>query len=215
MTDDELNDISTRFLVTGTGRCGTGWTAALFTELGYECGHEQQYNISRYGRLTVSDSSWLAIPFLHHIDVPIIRMVRDPYSVVISNYARNFLNDFASDAWSRYVARHRPEIIQHGHDHIGRLILYAAWWDDPIEDYEHFKLHVDTMEDDDIVEAVEYATHDEFLTPDIAEVREKLGKVNANDPNLPKITIEQIDQHPLAQELRFKRMCLGYSASMD
>lgn len=205
-----MNDISTRFLVTGTGRSGTGWAAALFTELGYKCGHEQQFNVGRYGPLVVSDSSWMAIPYLVQIDVPIIRMVRDPYDVVISNYARNFLNDFDTSPWSRYVARFRPDIVQHGHDHIGRLILYAAWWDDPITNYEHFQLGVDTASDTDIVEAVEYATYDEFDVADITQARDKIGKVNANAQGLPVVTREQIDRHPLAQELRFKRMILGY-----
>src|SRR3546814_4410525 len=35
------------FLITGCGRSRTAWAAALFTELGYPCGHEVQFAYDR------------------------------------------------------------------------------------------------------------------------------------------------------------------------
>src|SRR3546814_7530220 len=45
------------FLITGCGRSGTAWAAALFTELGYPCGHEVQFAYDRTAPLTASERS--------------------------------------------------------------------------------------------------------------------------------------------------------------
>src|SRR3546814_4600428 len=51
------------FLITGAGRSGTGWAAALFTALGYPCGHETVFRYDGVGAFNQPDSSWLAVPY--------------------------------------------------------------------------------------------------------------------------------------------------------
>src|SRR3546814_6093748 len=51
------------FLITGCGRSGTGWAAALFTALGYPCGHETVFRYDGVGAFNQPDSSWLAVPY--------------------------------------------------------------------------------------------------------------------------------------------------------
>src|SRR3546814_17246719 len=51
------------FLITGAGRSGTGWAAALFTALGYPCGHDTVFRYDGVGAFHQPDSSWLAVPY--------------------------------------------------------------------------------------------------------------------------------------------------------
>ena len=53
-------------LFTGTGRCGTGYVAALMTKAGYPCGHEAQCSVDNWiffdpYKMRGSESSWLAL----------------------------------------------------------------------------------------------------------------------------------------------------------
>ncbi len=82
-----------RFLITGCGRSGTGYTAQLLTALGYQCGHEEIFSITAVsgGRVAwpdtyLGDSSWLAAPYLHEMPAgtAILHQVRDPLAVVRS-----------------------------------------------------------------------------------------------------------------------------------
>lgn len=82
-----------RFLITGCGRSGTGYTAKLFTALGSRCGHEEIFSLRAVesGRVAwpdtyLGDSSWLAAPFLHELPegTAVLHQVRDPLAVVRS-----------------------------------------------------------------------------------------------------------------------------------
>jgi hypothetical protein len=77
-----------RFLVTGTGRCGTGYVAQLLTRLGLPTGHEQVYNPHslstgefRWG-VERGEASWLAAPFLAHFQGDAVHLVRHPLDVI-------------------------------------------------------------------------------------------------------------------------------------
>lgn len=123
------------FLVTGCGRSGTGWAARLFTELGYPCTHEGQFNLTRSGPLRGGESSWLAIPRLDSLDpaTPVLRIMRDPYEVVVSAVVRGFLRD-VSEPYAAYAVQHCPEIL-HGpgrHSAVARVIRWVALWDQPL-----------------------------------------------------------------------------------
>ena len=102
-----------RFVLTGTGRSGTGYTAALLTAAGLPCGHERYFRASpavgevavprddRLGALRrpigrvresarrrripdMGDASWMAVPRLHRFSGLRILQVRHPMKVVRS-----------------------------------------------------------------------------------------------------------------------------------
>ncbi len=95
-----------RVLVTGCARSGTGYTAALLTRLGVNCGHELVYEPGRIraagrGRLDVApnwprgvraESSWLAAPFLQALPrgTLVLHQVRHPLQVVRSKLRIRF-----------------------------------------------------------------------------------------------------------------------------
>ena len=58
-----------RVLITGTGRCGTGWMARALTAAGAPCGHEAAFTARGHGDCDwVAESSWLAAPYLDRLD---------------------------------------------------------------------------------------------------------------------------------------------------
>jgi len=82
-----------RFLITGCGRSGTGYTAQLLTALGRRCGHEEVFSIVAVNAERVAwadtfpgESSWLAAPYLSLLPAgtTVLHQVRDPLAVVRS-----------------------------------------------------------------------------------------------------------------------------------
>ena len=82
-------------IVSGTGRCGTGFMSRWLTSAGIKCTHEGVFNLGGWDsalekiqhRLANTqwgwraDSSWLAAPFLHYPeldDMTVIHVVRHP-----------------------------------------------------------------------------------------------------------------------------------------
>lgn len=169
------------FLITGCGRSGTGWAAALFTALGYPCGHEQVYDVNGPGLFTRPDSSWLAVPHAPRTPpgTPILRVVRDPYLVVQSVMARGFLA-YTDGEYERYVTRHMPSIIR-PNTHLGRAIRWVALWDTPLDAIGHMVLHVDLVGIDDLCLAVQVATGDGVDPLDVIAKQAMLGqRINTN-----------------------------------
>ena len=74
-----------RFVVVGTGRSGTAYTARLLTAAGITTGHEEWWSVSGWQRKgLVGDSSWFAAPHLRDFDGFVFNQVRDPLAVVNS-----------------------------------------------------------------------------------------------------------------------------------
>lgn len=77
-----------RFAVTGTGRCGTGYIAAVLRRCGVKCGHENWWTADpkRVQDDLDGDSSWLALPAVEagEWSGPVVHVVRHPVSVVRS-----------------------------------------------------------------------------------------------------------------------------------
>lgn len=103
--------INLKYIVTGTGRCGTLFMANLLTSMGYPCAHEaiftpkgiekakkiikkiepaissrisREENLSDYELEIVAESSYMAAPFLKEFDAKVIHVVRNPMDVVAS-----------------------------------------------------------------------------------------------------------------------------------
>lgn len=110
-----------KFIITGTGRCGTLYMANLFTSMGFPCSHEAVFTpkgidwakevlsgkqprtsskISEGKRCIpfgknvdfVAESSYLAAPFIGEFDAKVIHVVRHPTKVVASLVGDGFRN---------------------------------------------------------------------------------------------------------------------------
>lgn len=89
------------FIVTGSGRCGTGYTAKLLQQLGYPCGHEEVFSPDavardRWQRRFLErrcDASWLALPCIDQLprETVVFHQVRNPVAVIRSLMGMGFL----------------------------------------------------------------------------------------------------------------------------
>lgn len=86
------------FVVTGTGRCGTGYMAQVLTDLGVPCGHEQVWTDQgvRPQPQLAGDASWMAIPDLDSYRGTVIHLVRNPLDVINSLVGIKFFSDPAT-----------------------------------------------------------------------------------------------------------------------
>lgn len=80
-----------RLVVTGTGRSGTGWAAAILNSAGIFTGHERVFTPRTVQQGTHidwceyhADCSWLAVPRLPLMNVRAALIVRNPLDVVAS-----------------------------------------------------------------------------------------------------------------------------------
>jgi hypothetical protein len=111
--------IDLKYIVTGTGRCGTLFMANFLTSMGFPCTHEAIFtpegvdkakrvlkqdepaissrisrgdNLSDYELKIVAESSYMAAPFLKQFDAEVIHVVRNPAGVVASMIGDSFRN---------------------------------------------------------------------------------------------------------------------------
>ena len=131
-----------RLLVTGTGRCGTGWASRVLTSAGLPCGHERVFNLGppHVPPDMAADSSWLAVPRLGSpmlAGVPVVHVVREPLACIRSLSLVPYSGD---NPYSRFAR-----------DHIGgdvratpHMLAAAHWyiWNAWIEDVTDNALRV-------------------------------------------------------------------------
>jgi hypothetical protein len=82
-----------RYIITGTGRSGTGYMSRLLSYMHMPCGHEETFNPMAIAKANGAppwspfrgDASWLAGPFLADLQgVPVAHVVRNPLNVIRS-----------------------------------------------------------------------------------------------------------------------------------
>jgi len=78
-------------LITGSGRCGTGYVAMVLRSVGIRCGHEDVFGLAGWKHVQKvrdswqADSSWLAVPFLDCLTgVKVVHLVRNPKDTINS-----------------------------------------------------------------------------------------------------------------------------------
>ena len=105
-----------RFVITGTGRCGTAWMSRALTVLGIRCEHEGVFNPRTLADGTWrarldrrSGCSWLALPVLAELpaDVAVFALVREPLAVIRSLMGIRF---FSSGGEYAAIARSVAEL---------------------------------------------------------------------------------------------------------
>lgn len=120
-----------RLLVTGTGRCGTGWFASALTAAGVECGHERAFNATNHQTLGwVAEASWLAAPYLGDLDgdVYVVHLVRHPLTVVASRASKKtFRLKPRPTRHGRFAIRHAPEVGRYRTRVERSAAHYVAW----------------------------------------------------------------------------------------
>lgn len=146
-----------RFVVTGTPRCGTGYTSLLLSAAQIPCTHEDVFCpratlddlLDWYAADNAGESSWLAWAFLGCLPGPVmvLHQTRDPWQTVDSLANRNDL--LAADAkcgtrigmFRKVIRAHCPEVFEHESD-IDRAGQMVLSWNLKIEQ-QAARLHCD------------------------------------------------------------------------
>jgi len=128
-----------KYVVVGTGRCGTVYMARLLTSLGIMCGHESVFSWdSRQSmaagtsyasshdfegnstenwfdpRTRQAESSWMAVPYLRHpflVNANVIHLIREPMKVISSLVCNNKL--FLDFTIQDNITNYRNYLVQH------------------------------------------------------------------------------------------------------
>jgi hypothetical protein len=144
-----------RFVVTGTGRCGTRYTSSLFNAAGVPCGHEDVFNVRAGARdIRVSfglradllspatrlreewkrrftalegDASWMAVPRLRWFRGTKFLQLRHPMKVVQSWVAVGF---FSFSPALHLQARWAREYMSFTGDDLTDAMRWWVLWND-------------------------------------------------------------------------------------
>lgn len=125
-----------KYIFTGTGRCGTGYVAALLTEAGYPCGHEEVFGPGTAATTSWSDtlgktdhrlkheSSWYALGTCTYVNV--VHVTRNPDDVVRSLCATRVFEDLTG-GYGAIHARILPLLrrVSHPQDRVWCWLSFA------------------------------------------------------------------------------------------
>jgi hypothetical protein len=168
-----------KFVVVGTGRCGTAYIAQVLTRMGIPCGHEWVYSAHprRYPDLDiVGDSSAQAVPFLHEFTGLVLHQVRDPLRVIGSFLGFGLFKDpVAHGIDGQFTMRH----FQFTGDELGDAIRYYVEWNERCERVEQSRYLRYQLEQIDVGLSRHIC---QFLREDVSEsvIQEALQSVPRN-----------------------------------
>jgi len=119
-----------RFIVTGTGRCGTGYVAEMFKQMQVPCGHELLYRADgphEWGPVR-GDSSWMAAPYLRDFRGAVIHLLRNPLAVVNSLVGIGFFNpDVDHGAYREFARKWCPQAFRTDDMVLAAATLIIHW----------------------------------------------------------------------------------------
>lgn len=100
-------------VITGTGRCGTGYVARVLQQAGVSAGHEEAYTPDGefHSPGLQADSSWLAVPYLRSIKSrgsQVGLVYRHPAAVISSLLGINFFQ--TPTEYLKFAEIHCPEL---------------------------------------------------------------------------------------------------------
>lgn len=195
-------------LITGLPRSGTVWAREALIACGFHCRSEHVYGLKQRSWIArnTAESSWLAVPFVAEVPMPIVRLVRDPALVLASVMGRDMLvRDDEFGAYRRFVESHLPSIQDH-EDHLERAVHFVARWESPLQRVDHWLVRI---EDPSAASMLVAATGFDREVDDHA-IRAKLGsKVNTR-PSRYRPSLDEVAATPDGKAFLERRAALGY-----
>lgn len=127
-------------VITGTGRCGTGYVAKLLTGAGVDCGHEGVFKFDGWDKAVKrleeteleADASWLAAPYLDRLNEEdvIVHLVRHPKPTIDSFRRIGFFNPRTWRnhlPYSRFTKDHVIDAWEHTTTKMRAAHFYYVW----------------------------------------------------------------------------------------
>lgn len=133
------------FVVVGTGRCGTTFTASALTALGIDCGHESWWTVDPSGRRPGlhGDASWLAVPFLGDYQGAVLHQVRHPLDVIRSLVGIGMFTDPRHGGYQNLAFEHLPGLV--GDDLTDAMRWYVGW-NASCERFAHHRFRIEDLD---------------------------------------------------------------------
>lgn len=139
-SDDEAIGVID-FVVTGTGRCGTGFTSAVLTAAGVPVGHEEWFTVDPGRRRDdiTGDVSWLAVPDLDGFSGRVVHQVRHPLEVVRSLVGIGMFSNLAHGPYRWFMYAHLPGLTT---DDETDAIRWWVEWNERIEQHATMRVRL-------------------------------------------------------------------------
>jgi hypothetical protein len=121
--------MSGRFVVTGSGRCGTHWMSLALTAAGIPCGHEIAHDYQVRGQWpdgARADSSWMAATMLEVVTDPVVLLVRHPLPVVASWVEIGFFGRDSDNPTHAPLRSFAPKVYRYEAEHDRALAMWLA-----------------------------------------------------------------------------------------
>lgn len=141
------NEPYLQVLITGTGRCGTGYMSKVLTSSGLPCGHESIFDYSGYydihKKLTSTrlkaESSWLAAPYTASpilSETKVVKLIRNPQLVVESIWRIGLFEKESLSPYRNFVYKISPWL--EGFSGLEQVVRFYIDWNHLICcDYVH------------------------------------------------------------------------------
>ncbi len=202
-----------RLLITGCGRSGTGFSAAVLSA-GGTVGHEGVFGPTSDGTWPEDhplhvEVSWLAAPHARKFrdSTYIVHQVRDPLLVIRSFLGFGFFERDPSHRFLSYVLRHAPECARWD-DPLDQAIQYWLSWNQMAAEAAHERLRLEDLD----------ATHFDRLArlaglqeADYGRASRNLGRRHNGRRRDMTVTVSGLLRRPLGPELRERAAVYGYS----
>lgn len=198
-----------QFVITGTGRSGSGYISKAFDMLGIRCGHEEWWNPfnRRHPRL-VGDSSWLATPHLEDYEGKIGLQLRHPLKVLSSLMNGQIFGEGADkeNPYLQYKAKH----CDFTGDELRDAALYVADWVEMGEKHADKVWKLEDLDGDLFSDIVEDLSGYE-VEPDLAErALKSVPKTHNKHPDGPDYSWEDLPDGEPFDRLRAIAKRYGY-----
>ena len=160
--DEYFRNIETRrFIITGTGRCGTGFLATAMLFCRVRCGHEEMFTPDGMIRnpFLRGDASWLAAPFLDQVAAYKLHLVRHPLDVINSMVGIRLFDDEdvteERKPYQEFIREHSTAWDEASP--VERAMRFYVEWNRKIEPYAHKRVRVEDVSGADLVDMFRYA----------------------------------------------------------
>lgn len=123
-----------KYLIVGTGRCGTGFISKYMSSAGIKCGHENYFTpISGRGfdNDYEAECSFMALPFLKELDCQIVHVLRHPVNTINSMFNCGVFQN-TNNEHTKFIQEVFPEIAE-AKDVLHKCLLWYLLWNEYLE----------------------------------------------------------------------------------
>jgi hypothetical protein len=150
-----------RFVITGTGRSGTGFLATALLFCRVRCGHEELFTPA--GRVANpflrGDASWMALPHLDRFTGYVLHAVRHPLDTIRSMVGIHLFDDEdVTDErapYQEFIKAHSD--VWEFESPVERAMAFYVEWNRRIEPYAHKRVRVEDVTGQDLYDLIHYS----------------------------------------------------------